>query len=410
MKKLLQIALGVLTAIGGFVDIGDFVTSAVVGARFGMSLAWAILVGTLGIVVYAEMSGRVAALTKRAVFDVVRERLGVRFAMANLFSAYFINLLTLTAELAGVAIAIELATSVNYLLWVPIVGLVVWLVVWKLPFEVMENAFGMLGLCLLVFIIALWQLGPDWSGMLDHASHPTVPQGEGHPTWWYYAIGLFGAAMTPYEVFFFSSGAVEERWGRQDLITNRLNVFVGFPLGAAISLSIMACSALVLGPLHVEVSHVSQVGLPIALALGKLGVAAMLVGFFAATFGASLETLLSAGYTFAQYFGWTWGKAASRPREASRFQTVLLISLFAAMALALTTIDPVKVTEYSVVLSAAALPLTYFPILVIANDRGYMGDKANGWFSNTIATGYLVIIVAVTLVTLPLMIATKAGM
>jgi manganese transport protein len=410
VKKVLQVALGILTAIGGFVDIGDFVTSSVVGARFGMSLAWVILVGTLGIIVYAEMCGRVAALTKRAVFDVVRERLGVRFALANLFSSYFINLLTLTAELAGVAIAIQLATSVNYLLWIPLVGLVVWLVVWKLPYNVMENAFGLLGLCLLVFVISLWKLGPDWSAMLDHAVHPAVPSGEGHPTWWYYAIGLFGAAMTPYEVFFFSSGAVEERWGRQDLMTNRLNVFIGFPLGAVISLSIMACSALVLGPLHVQVSHVSQVGLPVALAVGKLGIAAMLVGFFAATFGASLETLLSSGYIFAQYFGWPWGKAAPRPREASRFQTLLLITLFGAMALALTTLDPVKVTEYSVVLSAAALPLTYFPILVIANDRGYMGDHANGWFSNTIATVYLLIIGVVALVTLPLMLATKAGM
>ena len=61
-------------------------------------------------------------------------------------------------------------------------------------------------------------------------------------------------------------------------------------------------------------------------------------------------------------------------------------------------------------LSAAALPLTYFPILVIANDRGYMGDKANGWFSNTVATVYLIIIGIVALVTLPLMLATKAGM
>ena len=42
-----------------------------------------------------------------------------------------------------------------------------------------------------------------------------MPQGEGHATYFYYAIALFGAAMTPYEVFFFSSGAVEEHWGRK---------------------------------------------------------------------------------------------------------------------------------------------------------------------------------------------------
>ena len=40
----------------------------------------------------------------------------------------------------------------------------------------------------------------------------------------------------------------------------------------------------------------------------------------------------------------------------------------------LTTVDPIMVTEYSVVFSAVALPLTYFPILVVANDPDYMGE------------------------------------
>jgi Mn2+/Fe2+ NRAMP family transporter len=236
-----------------------------------------------------------------------------------------------------------------------------------------------------------------------------VPSGEGHPTWIYYAIALFGAAMTPYEVFFYSSGAIEERWGYKDLLTNRMNVFIGFPLGGLLSLAIMACSAVVLAPHGVQVGHVGQVGLPVAMALGKLGIAAMLIGFFAATFGASLETLLSSGYTIAQYFGWTWS-VERPPRKAARFHTMVLITLFGAMALALTTIDPVKVTEYSVVLSAAALPLTYFPILVVANDRTYLGDKVNSWLSNTIASIYLLIILVVAAVTIPLMIATKAGL
>ncbi|SEC96693.1 hypothetical protein SAMN04490240_2819 [Rhodococcus pyridinivorans] len=37
MKSLFAVALRILTAIGGFLDIGDLVTNAVVGARFGLS-------------------------------------------------------------------------------------------------------------------------------------------------------------------------------------------------------------------------------------------------------------------------------------------------------------------------------------------------------------------------------------
>ena len=53
MKRLFAVALGVLTAIGGFLDIGDLVTNAVVGSRFGWSLAWVVVVGVVGICLFA---------------------------------------------------------------------------------------------------------------------------------------------------------------------------------------------------------------------------------------------------------------------------------------------------------------------------------------------------------------------
>jgi Mn2+/Fe2+ NRAMP family transporter len=214
--------------------------------------------------------------------------------------------------------------------------------------------------------------------------------------------------MTPYEVFFFSSGAVEEHWTRQDLATNRANVVVGFPLGGLLSLSIMVTAALVFAPLEISVEQLSQVVLPVSAELGKVGLAFAILGVFAATFGAALETALSSGYTVAQYFGWQWGKYV-RPRQAARFHLVVLVSMIGAALWGITRVDPVKVTEYSIVLSAAALPLTYFPILVIANDPAYMGEDTNGRLLNTVATIYLVILVVIALATIPLMIITKAG-
>ena len=63
MSKIFAVALGILTAIGGFLDIGDLVTNAVVGSRFGLALAWVVPVGVLGICLYANMAGRVAAVS-----------------------------------------------------------------------------------------------------------------------------------------------------------------------------------------------------------------------------------------------------------------------------------------------------------------------------------------------------------
>jgi Mn2+/Fe2+ NRAMP family transporter len=408
VKRFLGITLGVLTAMGGFVDIGDIVANAQTGARFRMSLAWAVVLGVLGICVFAEMAGRVAAVSERPVFDLVRERLGAGVGLANLLASFFITFLTLTAEIAGVALALQLVSDVNYLLWLPFVGLLVWLVIWRVRFESMERIFGLLGLVLVVLAVALWKLEPDWGGLFHSARHPAVPSGEGRPTYFYYAIALFGAAMTPYEVFFFSSGAVEERWSRRDLILNKANVFIGFPVGGLLSLALMALTATVFAPAGIGPDHLSTVALPVSIALGKIGLALVIVGFFAATFGAALETGLSAGYTVAQYLGWPWGKRLA-PRGAARFHLVVLLSILAAVLFGLTAVDPIKVTEYSIVLSAAALPLTYVPILLVANDPDYMGELVNKRLSNVLGTIYLVLLTVVALATIPLMIATKAG-
>jgi len=209
-------------------------------------------------------------------------------------------------------------------------------------------------------------------------------------------------------VFFFSSGGVEENWTPQDLTVSRINAFVGFPLGGLLAFGFLATSAIVYQPLGVDVSTLGQAVLPAALAFGKVGLALIILGVFAATFGAAMETGLSTGYTVAQYFGWSWGKFL-RPKQAARFHTVVLVSILLAVVALLTTIDPIQLTEYMLIFSAIVLPLTYLPILVVANDRGYLGDKVNGPLANVLGTIYLIIVVAAAVAAVPIMIMTGMG-
>jgi Mn2+/Fe2+ NRAMP family transporter len=61
------------------------------------------------------------------------------------------------------------------------------------------------------------------------------------------------------------------------------------------------------------------------------------------------------------------------------------------------------------IFSAIVLPLTYLPILVIANDRGYLGEKVNGPFANAMGIIYLVVIIAAAVAAVPIMIFTGMG-
>ena len=114
MKDIFSIALGILAAIGGFVDIGDIVFNVAAGATFGYQLLWAVVIGVGGIITYAEMCGRVAAVSEKAVFDAVRERLGFSVGLVALVAGQLVNLLTLAAEIGGVAIVLQLLSGLPY--------------------------------------------------------------------------------------------------------------------------------------------------------------------------------------------------------------------------------------------------------------------------------------------------------
>jgi Mn2+/Fe2+ NRAMP family transporter len=407
MKNLLQIALGILAAIGGFVDIGDLVFNSEAGATFGYQLIWAVVVGAIGIAVYAEMCGRVAAVAKRPVFDVIRERMGFGFGLGTLIASQFVNLLTLAAEVGGVALVLELLTGFLYRPLVVLALVILVLSVWILPFEGIERVFGFGGLLLLTFTVAALKLGPNWG----HFANGFVP--HPHDTneyliWAYFAVGLIASTLMPYEVYFYSSGGVEEGWGPSDLKLNKLTAIVGFGFGALLSISIMTLMAEYFFPLGIDPQFLGSVALAPQAVLGVVGLLLALLGMFFAVAGASIDACFSGAYNMAQFLGWEWGKYR-KATGAPRFTLTWLILFGLAFLIIITGVNPIYVTEFAVVFSVVAMPLTYLPILLVARDRGYMGSYANGRVGSVLGWAYFGVIIVVALSAVPLLVLTNLG-
>jgi manganese transport protein len=406
VSKLFNLALGIMAAIGGFVDIGDLVFNSAAGATFGYQLMWVIPIGVVGIIVYSEMCGRVAAVSGKAVFDAVRERTGFSTGLIALVSSELVNLLTLAAEVGGVAIALQLLSGLPYrvLIVLAIVGLAV--MIWTVKLDWIEKVFGYGGLCMVVFAVAAVKLGPDWgkvgSGFIPHLS-------QNSPLLYaYFVVGLLGSAMTPYEVYFYSSGGIEDRWSTKDIGLNRMNAIAGYSLGGFLSLSLMVVGAAVFLRHGISPEHLGTVALGSEEPLGKIGLLLALVGILFAVGGASIDTVFAGAYNLAQFFGWEWGRYR-HPSGAPRFTLTWLVLLVLALAILLTGVDPVMLTEYAVIFSAVALPLTYIPILLVANDRKYMGTYSNGRLANILGTVYLFVIILIAIAAIPLMLLTNVG-
>ena len=141
MKKILEIALGIVTSVGGFLEIGSIATAAQAGAEFSFQLIWAIVLGGICIIFLVEQSGRFAAVSGRTIPDAIRERFGFNYFAFLYLVLVLVSLIVLAAEIGGVCIALELATGFHFPLWAIPVALVVWLVIWKGTFGLIEKAF-----------------------------------------------------------------------------------------------------------------------------------------------------------------------------------------------------------------------------------------------------------------------------
>ena len=404
--KIFSVALGILAAIGGFVDIGDLVFNVSAGATFGYQLLWVVVIGVVGIIVYSEMCGRVAAVSGKAVFDAVRERLGFRTGLAALISAQVVNLMTLTAEIGGVAICLQLLSGLPYRWLILLAGVALAVIVWVTSFDWIERIFGYGGLCLLVFAVAAVKLHPDWSAV-GHGFVPHI-QTQSPLLYAYFAVGLLGAAMTPYEVYFYSSGVIEEQWGPKDLGLNKTNAMIGYGLGGFLSLTLMIVGGALFLDKGIEPEFLGSITLGAEVPLGQIGLLLALVGIVFAVGGAAIDTLFSGAYNLAQFLGWEWGRYR-HPSGAPRFTLTWIVLLVLGLGAVMTGVDPVQLTEYAVIFSAVALPLTYVPILLVANDRAYMREYVNGRLANILGLIYLVVIVFIALTAIPLMILTNVG-
>src|SRR3954462_8312044 len=122
-----------MTAVGGFVDISELVFAAKAGSQFGYALIWVFAFATIGIIVFSEMSGRVAAIAKQPIFNLMRHRLGLKWGLITLIASLISNTITCAAEIGGLALLLHLFTGLPTAAMAVLVTLIVFASIWALP-------------------------------------------------------------------------------------------------------------------------------------------------------------------------------------------------------------------------------------------------------------------------------------
>ena len=394
MKRILDLTLGIVTSIGGFLEAGSIITAVQAGAVFGYKLLWTIALGTLGLMLLVEQSGRLSAVTGRTVGDALRERFGISFFILPLVTGLLVSFLVLASEIGGVSLALQMATGISFQWWAMPVAFAGWFLLWKGTFGVVEKGASLLGLVTIVFVVAALKLHPDW-GHVTAGLLPTAPDHD-RARYWYIAVSIIGASISPYLYMFYSSGAVEDGWGTNDLSTNKATAVLGMSFGGVLSAAVLIIAALVFLPRGIQVDRYEQAGLLLPPVLGHTGFVLFLASLGIACFGATTEITLAMAYLLAQGLGWDWSENA-RPKQNARFSLTYTVTILLAGVVMAAGVDPLKLTNFSMMLTAASLPVTVIPMFVLMNDEGLVGEHRNRWFSNA-ALGALSIVTIIVLV------------
>jgi Mn2+/Fe2+ NRAMP family transporter len=399
MKKVMQLALGILTAIGGFFDVGNIATCAQAGAQFRFQLIWSLLLATIVVIFLVEMSGRYAAVSNKALPDAIREHFGFRAWLSPFIILTIVHLLVLAAEIGGVCFALHLVTGLPIQLFALPVAVLIWLFLWRSTFNTIENSTSTLGLITLCFVVAaIWHHPPTHE--LLAGSLPSMPSHD-PARYWFIAVSIIGAVIAPFLFYFYSSGAIEDGWDKSYIPINRAVAVIGMGFGSLVSVGAIIVAAVVLAPRGIAVGDYHQAAMMLTEAFPFWGYALFAISMGIACFGAALEVALSMSYTFAQTFGWSWGEDLE-PIEDARFSLVYTVALLLGSLFMLVGVDPLKLTILTMAISAFVMPFVTIPFLLLMNDKKLLRDASNGFISNIATVAIVILALVLAVVSIPL--------
>jgi Mn2+/Fe2+ NRAMP family transporter len=321
----------------------------------------------------------------------------------TLLLSVLVNVLVIAAEIGGVSLALQLVSGISARWWAVPVGLMVWILLWKGTFTFLERGIALLGLVTIAFVVGAAATDPPLGRMMS-GFIPGGPDPGGDPArYWFIAVSILGAIISPYLFYFYSSGGVEDGWDESYLGVNRVVASVGMSFGSVVAMGVLVGSAMVLLPRGIGVERFEEAVPVLSVPLGQWGFYLFAASLGIACLGATLEASLSTAYEFAQGFGWRWGESLA-PREASRFAISYTVVIAAGVVPTLLGLDPLKLTIFSMALTALILPPVIVPFVVLMNDRRYLGEHRNRMLSNVVVLTIIALAFVLAVVSIPLQI------
>ena len=373
-------------------DAGGITTWSVIGARYGYSLIWVLVLITPVLAVVQEMNARVGVVTGRGLAALIRENFSIKITALAIATAVVANFGTTVAEFSGIAAAGNIFGVPPYI-GVPVLSVAIWLLVTRGTYRKTERVLLALGFVLVTYIAAGILAGPDWSAAWHGATTPYV---SFKSLWLFTVIAAVGTTLTPWGQFFIQAAVVDKKVSLRQYVYTKYEIFAGSVFMTVIDFFIVVACAATLYDKGIVIESAEEAAMALEPLLGEVARYLFGLGLLAVSILAAGVLPLATAYVVCEAFGFESGLDMGF-REAPVFNGVITFLIFVPAAIAsIPGLPLVSVILSAQMLNGVLLPVILLFTLKLINDRQVMGAYVNGRVSNAIAWTFTVALIGMS--------------
>jgi len=375
-------------------DAGGILTYSQAGAQFGFSLLWTLIPITVALIVVQEMVARMGVVTGKGLADLIREEFGLRATFILMTLLLIVDFGNTVSEFAGLASGMGVLGVSRYLA-VPAGAFVVWALVVRGTYRLVEKVFLIACVFYIAYPISCYLAHPDWTAALVKTIKPSV---QFNSEYFVMVLGLIGTTIAPWMQFYLQSAVVEKGIKVKNYVLSKWDVIIGCILTDVVAFFIVvACAATVYASGYGKIKTAGDAALALRPLAGPAASWLFAFGLVnASLFSASILPLATAYYV-CEGLGFESG-INKRFNEAPAFYWLYtsLIVLGALTVIVLNESKQVPVILMSQVANGILLPFVLIFMLRLINRKDLMGEYCNTKTFNSIAWATCGIIIALT--------------
>jgi len=373
-------------------DAGGIATYSIAGAQFGYTLLWTLIPITIALIVVQEMVARMGAVTGKTLADLIREKFGVRPMFFLLVALLVADLGNTVAEFAGWASALEIFGVSKYIS-VPVGAAVVWFLVVKGTYRVVEKVFLFACTIYFTYIVSAYLAHPDWGNVGRNLVTPHLRIDGAYLTM---IIGVVGTTIAPWMQFYLQSAVVEKNIRVEDYKYCRTDVIVGCVVTDVVALFIIVACGATLHTKGIHIQDAKDAAMALAPLAGKYASTLFAIGLANASLFAASILPLATAYYVCEGMGWESGIDKDFRSAPQFFWIYTGLIVLGALIILIPNAPLVLIMYFSQVVNGMLLPFVLIFMLKLINDRELMGEHVNSKAFNGIAWTTTVVMIVLT--------------